>query len=230
MGRACPPCLCISTASLFYIVGSQTLQWLAGKASQRVTSGLFPHTSAAYTRGFQLFLAFTIYMGLQCSWEEVAVLSFLEYLIQQGLSASSVPNYLSILTHFFALYGWPKAVLHARKTLLLIKAVKMHNPMKPRIKGVLSLTMLKQLMLHVVKDVSMVVFTAIYLLGFFFRLASLVPSHAKLFDATRFPLVKDIVWTTDGFQLILKCAKICKILMNLRLFIYPNYHVIQSVL
>ena len=81
--------------------------------------------------------------------------------------------------------------------------------MKPKIKGVLSLTMLKQLMLHVAKDVNMVVFKAIYLLAFlgFFRLASLVPSHAKLFNSTRFPLVKDIVWTADDFQLILKCAK-----------------------
>ena len=115
-GRACPSCLCISTASLLYILGSQTLQWLAGKASQRVASGLLPRTSVAYTRGFHLFLAFTIYMGLQCPWEEVAVLSFLEYLIQQGLAAPSVSNYLSILAHFFALYGWPEAVLHARKT------------------------------------------------------------------------------------------------------------------
>ena len=85
----------------------------------------------------------------------------------------------------------------------------MHNPMKPKTKGVLSVSMLKQLMLHLVKDVNVVVFKAIYLLAFFgfFRLASLVPSHAKLFNSTRFPLVKDIVWTTDGFQLILKCAK-----------------------
>ena len=57
----------------------------------------------------------------------------------------------------------------------------MHNPMKPKIKGVLSVAMLKQLMLHLVKDVNVVVFKAIYLLAFFgfFRLASLVPSHGS---------------------------------------------------
>ena len=38
-------------------------------------------------------------------------------------------------------------------------------------------------------------------------MASLTPSHAKLFNSTRFPLVNDIVWTTDGLQFILKCAK-----------------------
>ena len=38
-------------------------------------------------------------------------------------------------------------------------------------------------------------------------LASLTPSHPKLFNSTRFPLVKDIVRTTDGLQFILKCAK-----------------------
>ena len=61
-------------------------------------------------------------------------------------------------------------------------------------------------MSQLVEDVNVVVFKAIYLLAFlgFFRLAS---SHAKFFNATRFPLVKDIVWTTDGFKVILKCAK-----------------------
>ena len=34
------------------------------------------------------------------------------------------------------LYAWPETVLHARKTLLG-KAVKIHNPMKPKTKGVL---------------------------------------------------------------------------------------------
>ena len=43
------------------------------------------------------------------------------------------------------LYGWPATVLHAIKTLLLVKAVKIHNPMKPKIKGVSSIGMLKQL-------------------------------------------------------------------------------------
>ena len=95
------------------------------------------------------------------------------------------------------------------KTILLLKAVKMHKPMKPKIKGVLSITMLKQLMLNLVQDVNLVVFKAIYLLAFFgfFRLASLTPSHAKLFNATKFPLVKDIVWTIDGLQFILKFEK-----------------------
>ena len=68
-------------------------------------------------------------MGLQCPWEDVAMLSFLEYLIQQNMSAASLSNDLSILTHFFAIYGWPETVLHARKTVLLFKAVKMHSSM-----------------------------------------------------------------------------------------------------
>ena len=91
------------------------------------------------------------------------MLSFLEYLIQQGLSAASVSNYLSILANFFTLYGWPEAVLHSRKTLLLLKVVKMHNPMKPKIKGVLSIATLKQLVLKLDQDVNLVVFKAIFI-------------------------------------------------------------------
>ena len=52
-------------------------------------------------------------------------------------------------------------------------------------------------------------FKGIFLLAFFgfFRLASLVPVHEKSFDNTRFPLVQDVIWTADGCQFILKCAK-----------------------
>ena len=79
---------------------------VGGKASQHVASGLLPRTSAAYTRGFHLFQAFTIYMGLQCPWVEITVLSFLEYVIQQGLSAASVSNYFGILADLFICALW----------------------------------------------------------------------------------------------------------------------------
>ena len=72
------PLACASVLPRFLLIlGSKTLQWLAGKVSQHVASGLLPCTSATYTRGFHLFLAVTIYMSFQCPWEEIAVLSFL---------------------------------------------------------------------------------------------------------------------------------------------------------
>ena len=72
------------------------------------------------------------------------------------------------------------------------------------------MSMLTELIVHLAKKyVNLVVFKAIYLPAFvgFFRVASLTPSHAKQFNSTRFVLVKDIVWTTDDLQFILKCAK-----------------------
>ena len=38
------------------------------------------------------------------------------------------------------------AALQGRRTLLLVKSVKIHNPLKPKIKGILSVDMLKGLM------------------------------------------------------------------------------------
>ena len=47
------------------------------------------------------------------------------------------------------------------------------------------------------------------LLWFFgvFRLASLVPTTVKKFDPSRFLLVRDVIFTSSGMQIILKCAK-----------------------
>ena len=132
---------------LVCFVGSPALQWLTRRASERAASGLRPRTRAAYTKGFQLFLAFMVYMSLRQPYDDVTVTAFFEYLIYNKLAGPSLQNYVSILSHFFCMYGWPTAVLHSRKIKLMIKSVLTNNPLKPKVKGVLSVENLKQLIL-----------------------------------------------------------------------------------
>ena len=80
-------------------------------------------------------------MDLMFSWQEVAVVTFLEYLVRSSLSVASLQNCLTGLSHYFALYSWSGAALQCRRTLLLVKAVKIYNPLKPKIKGILSVDM-----------------------------------------------------------------------------------------
>ena len=150
-----------------------------------------------------------VYTSLQKPFEDATVIAFFEYLICNNLSSPSLHNYVSILHHFFGMYGWPTTALHSRKIKLMMKSVLTNNPLKPKVKGVLSVTNLKQLISVLNTAGEQEVFGALFLLGFFgfFRLATLVPSKVIDFDVTRFPLVKDIIWTAKGFQMIIKCRK-----------------------
>ena len=94
---------------------------LLSSACQCITSGLRPCTQAAYEKGFGLFLAFTIYVGLVQPWDDVAVVTFFEYWIVNVLSPASLQNYIAILSHFFSIYGRLLEVLKSRKLLLIIK-------------------------------------------------------------------------------------------------------------
>ena len=91
----------------------------------------------------------------------------------------------------------------------MIKSVHVNSNLKPKIKGILSVDILKSVLdtLDTVKNA--VTVKCVILLGFFgfFRLASLVPPAVKNFDTTRYPMVEDTVWTKDGFQIVMKCAK-----------------------
>ena len=148
-------------------------------------------------------------MDLLQPWVDLAVLTFFEYLIANNLSPASLQNYIAVLSHFFAIYGWPLEGLRSRKLCLMIKSVRVNSNLKPKIKGVLSVDMLKKLLINFDFVENALSIKSIVLLGFFgfFRLGSLVPSAIKSFDRTRYPLVKDIIWTKDGFRIIMKCAK-----------------------
>ena len=94
---------------------------------QRADKGLLIRTSSVNASSFRLFIAFMVYMGVNRPWTKVAVITFLEFLAQNLLSAASLQNYLTILGHYFVLFAWPKAALQARRTVLLIKSVKMNS-------------------------------------------------------------------------------------------------------
>ena len=119
---------------LLYFVGNPVLHWLITRVSERAASGLRPRTFIAYTRGFQLFIAFMVYTSLQKPFEDATVAAFFEYLICNNLSGPSLHNYVSILYHFFCMYRWPTTALHSRKIKLMIKSVLTNNPLNLKLK------------------------------------------------------------------------------------------------
>ena len=195
----------------------------------RAALGLLPRTARAYASAFNLFMAFTVYMDLSVPWQEVAVVAFLEFLVRSSLSAASLQNYLSALRHYFEMYNWSVTALQARRTLLLVKSVKIHNPLKPKIKGILSVGMLKDLISMLGSMPNAVVYQSICLLAFFgfFRLASLVPVTSNMFDRTRHPVVQDVIFTSKGLQIIQKCAKTMQFASQYRIVHIPKLSVVD---
>ena len=60
-------------------------------------------------------------------------------------SSVTVRNHISLLTHYFQIYNWPLEGLRSRQVLLFLKSLKYNGLVKPKIKGVLNITMLQEL-------------------------------------------------------------------------------------
>ena len=178
-------------------------------ADQRIAKGLRPRTFQAYKTAFRLYVAFMVFMGLHTPYDLKNVVIFLEFLAQKDLRAPSLRNYLSVLKHYFGLFGWPTMALSSRKVLLMVKSVHMNARLKIRVKSVFTIPMLEKLIKFVTKCTNGTSFKAVFLTAFFgfFRLASLVPNSVQSFDKTRYLTYGDLIFGPPGIHLVMTCAK-----------------------
>ena len=135
---------------------------MADQAHKRIEAGLRPRTSRAYTATFKLFLAFVVYMGLSPPYSMNSIVLYLEFLAQKNFKASSLRNSISVIKHFFALFDWPVIALSSRKVQLLLKSVQMNAKMNVKVKGVITIEMLKKLMKLVHKYYNGVTYKALF--------------------------------------------------------------------
>ena len=161
------PLVIASILPLPLILGSSQARWLASRAMERVHQGMRPKTRTSYERSFHLFIAFTIYMKMNCPWKFSTLLAFFEYLATKALSAATLQNYVSVLNHYFKLYTWPTASLASRQVLLLIKSVQINCKMDIKLKGVFTINMLAELLQVVGQCQDDVVYQALFALAFF---------------------------------------------------------------
>ena len=129
---------------------------------------------------FRQFVAFVIVMGLNIPYGEVVVILYLEYLVQQGLKCCSIRNLVSVLKHYFAMYNWPIVALSGRKMSLLLKSVQVNAKMSIKLKGIITLSMLENLINKTRMYANGDTFAALFATAFFgfFRLSTLLPSKS----------------------------------------------------
>ena len=171
-----PPCHIHQYCCCLYLIGCTQLRWLHSQAILRCTSGLRPRTQRTYQAAFQLFLAFAVYMNVVDPWTDHVILAYMELLAQNNFSSVTVKNHLSVLSHYFQLYSWPIQGLQSRQVLMFVRSLKYNGLVKPKVKGVLNMVMLQQLVDLTLQRLHADTLVPLYLLSFFgfFRLASLV--------------------------------------------------------
>ena len=177
--------------------------------NRRVLNGLRPRTLTAYRQKFRLFVAFAIYLQLSPLDSFKAVSLFIEYLAQQDIRSQTLNNYITVLKHFFCLYNLDVSPLQSRSIQLAIRSVAYNAPLRFKIKGVLTINKLRQLIRALQGTHNEHMYKAIMLLGFFgfYRLATLVPPSKASFTPSRFPTHGDVIWGPPGAHILTKCAK-----------------------
>ena len=175
----------------------------------RLSKGFRPRTLAAYHSKFRLYLAFLAYLRFSPPDSFQGVAMFIEYLAQQGLRAETITNYISVLAHYFTLYDLDTSILNNRLYSLAIKAVAHNAPLSFKVKGVLSVNKLKELVRALWKLPDTKVHVAMCLMAFFgfYRLATLVPPSKAAFSPARYLTHGDVIWGSPGAHIIVKYAK-----------------------
>ena len=85
----------------------QTTLHLASRAAGRVQQAFRPPTVAFYRRKFRLFLAYCCFIQIQLhQLTPVILLSFQEFLFENGISNSAVANYISAVKTSLYMYGF----------------------------------------------------------------------------------------------------------------------------
>ena len=158
---------------------------------------------------FRQFLVFLIVMKLALPCTSRTVLSYLKFLVQNDLRATSLRNHLSILKHLFLLFEWPTCIFHTRKVSLFIKSVQNNAPLNVRVTGVFSVPMLQKIICVIQRYTYAKLYTVLFLTAFlgFFRLACLLLNAVAHFDKTRHFIQNDLVFGPPGLHLIMTCAK-----------------------
>ena len=102
-----------------------------------------------------------------------------------------------------------KGHITASSCKLVIRAVAHNAPLSFMIKGIRSITQLRQLIYALSNTPDKKVYKAIFLMGFygFYCLSTLVPSARSGFSPSRFITHGDVIWGPPGAHIITKCSK-----------------------
>ena len=102
---------------------------LTTSASKRLLQGFRPSTLTQYNRMWKDFMAFQVVTGLPNQQVNTEILlSFVEFLHSNGLSANHIANYMAALRALHILHAFQTQPLKDDRIPLCLKSIKIQSP------------------------------------------------------------------------------------------------------
>ena len=183
---------------------------MASKAAHRVYLGFRPATISAYNSKFRLFLAFWCFINIQLSHlSPLILLSYLEFLVENNVSHSSIANHMSAIKASCAIYDLNTHIFQDSRLKYYFKALALHKPFKVTLKKIVDIPTLI-LIANTCDSMYMGhIFKAFYLLAFFsfLRISNLVPHSKNSFSPLQQLAQGDIIFAPPGLHILVKWSK-----------------------
>ena len=198
---------------------------LTSLATSRLTNAFCQSTKRAYATLFKTFLAFTIFL----EWDifQVTVfnlLCFLECLNYNKVKASLMANYLSAIKANFIVLGLDVSIFQDVRIKYYQKAVQLSAPMNVKLKKVIDVPLLLQIIDQCNYTYMGQVFKPLYLLAFysFLRMSNLVPHSMAAFSPLRHLAQGDVMYRKDKIVLLIKWSKTMQYAKDAKLITIPK--------
>ena len=160
-------------------------------------------------------------MDLPVSLSVHNILSFLEYLYQNGLSPKVIKNYLSSISSVLKFFNLDVSSLAHISISHYLRSISINSSFRPTPRGIFDITTLYQISKACDTLSDPALYRALFLTAFFgfLRMSNLAPHSSSKFDHTRHLLRQDIIFHPPGVHLLIKWTK--------TLQDYNSHHLIQ---
>ena len=179
-------------------------------ATARLAQAYRPATRAHMRSAMKKFLAFTVEFRLDIQLlQQQDILSYIEYLVIQGLKYTTIINNLSLLKNTFRMRGLPVYLLESVNIKLMLRACSITMDFHPSIRNIITLQILHKIIAACRILGQPLLYRSLFLLAFFgfLRISNCVPRSSRAFDPSRQLARGDVILTSPGLQIIVKWTK-----------------------
>ena len=159
---------------------------------------------------FITYLAFCEFTAVDFQALDFSIwLTFIEFLVFNGLKPASINNYISAIKSMFKWFNIPIPIFEHPKIKHMLKAVEVSVHRPPIQKGIFDLNTLEKLILACEVLPFSSIFRTIYLFAFFgfFRISNLAPSSKLDFKITKHLCRGDVLFHESFLIVMVKWSK-----------------------
>ena len=137
------------------------------------------------------------------------LLAFMEFLVQNGLSQTTIANYMAAVRAYHIVYQLPTAPFTDQSIQFFQKSLRINASLKPIKRNPLTVDLLFQIVQECQKLPFPLIFVPLYLLTFFsfLRISNILPHSTTSFDKTRQLARADIILQDQGAVVLVKWSK-----------------------